>query len=338
MVERSHRPAQISPIVRAPQPVVSISDDNWTVSARLPSGETVAVHLCGATVISWKNANGSENLWLSEKAILDGSKAIRGGIPVVFPVTYANWSCMCIARVEANIYQVFGPPPKSGHATSALPQHGFARNARWEYLGKTSSESESKSATDNSVKLDFGLYSSALPDKLKSAWKFDFGLVYSVTLSPGSLTTTVNVRNEGSEAFEFQVLLHSYFRVGDVSKCKVTGLQGVKYLDKVLDASSHEQSGDVSISGEVDRVYSNIPQNTTSIVEAGKPRFDIVRDKLSDTVVWNPWKEKAAGMGDFEPKDGFMKMLCVEVGAVASWTKLEGGEEWEGGQLVKSLL
>jgi glucose-6-phosphate 1-epimerase len=87
MVERSHRPTHISPIERAPQPIVSISDDNWTVSARLPTGETVEVHLCGATVISWKNANGSENLWLSEKAILDGSKAIRGGIPVVFPVS-----------------------------------------------------------------------------------------------------------------------------------------------------------------------------------------------------------------------------------------------------------
>ena len=87
MVERSHRPAHISPIERAPQPIVSISDDNWTVSARLPTGETVDVHLCGATVISWKNSDASENLWLSEKAFLDGSKAIRGGIPVVFPVS-----------------------------------------------------------------------------------------------------------------------------------------------------------------------------------------------------------------------------------------------------------
>lgn len=43
-------------------------------------------------------------------------------------------------------------------------------------------------------------------------------------------------------------------------------------------------------------------------------------------------------MGDFEPKDGYKNMVCVEVGAVNGWTKLEGGESWEGGQLIKSLL
>jgi len=319
MVERSHRPTHISPIERAPQPIVSISDDNWTVSARLPTGETVEVHLCGATVISWKNTNGSENLWLSEKAILDGSKAIRGGIPVVFPV--------------------FGPPPKSGHPTSTLPQHGFARSVRWEYLGKTSSEASTsgRGSADSSVKLDFGLYSSALPAKLREAWPYDFGLVYSVTLAPDSLTTAVTVRNEGSEAFEFQVLLHSYFRVADVSRAGVTGLAGVEYVDKVLDGRTHTQAtNEVTISGEVDRVYANIPQNTTSILEGGRPRFDIVRDNLPDTVVWNPWKEKAVAMGDFEPKTGYLQMLCVEAGAVSSWTKLEGGEEWEAGQVVKS--
>jgi glucose-6-phosphate 1-epimerase len=45
----------------------------------------VTVHLYGATVTSWKTG-GQEQLFVSEKAHLDGSKPIRGGIPVVFPV------------------------------------------------------------------------------------------------------------------------------------------------------------------------------------------------------------------------------------------------------------
>jgi glucose-6-phosphate 1-epimerase len=98
MVDRPTRPLHISPIERAPQPIVSISEDNWTVSARLPTGETLEVHLYGATVTSWKNTDGSENLWLSDKAVLDGSKAIRGGIPVVFPVSAAAeiYSASCV--------------------------------------------------------------------------------------------------------------------------------------------------------------------------------------------------------------------------------------------------
>lgn len=68
-------------------------------------------------------------------------------------------------------------------------------------------------SADDGVKLDFGLYSSALTDNFRKAWPYDFGLVYSVTLSKEGLQTVVNVRNEGSEGFEFQVLLHTYLRV-----------------------------------------------------------------------------------------------------------------------------
>jgi glucose-6-phosphate 1-epimerase len=107
----------------------------------------------------------------------------------------------------------------------------------------------------------------------------------------------------------------------------------------VLNASTHSQKDtSVTITGEVDRVYSSIPQDTTTIVEDEKPRFDVVRDNLQDTVVWNPWIEKAASMGDFAPNEGYKNMVCVEVGALNGWQKLEKGEVFEGGQTMKSLL
>ncbi|KAF2136234.1 uncharacterized protein K452DRAFT_362669 [Aplosporella prunicola CBS 121167] len=323
MVDRPHKPQPLPNTAKAasdaPQPVVDISSDNSRVTARLPTGESVEVLLYGATVISWKNADGSENLWLSEKAALDGSKPVRGGIPVVFPV--------------------FGPPP-ADHATSALPQHGFARNSRWEFLGKSTSESgSSKTASDDCVKLDFGLYSASLAPEARKAWPSDFGLVYSVTLGRDGLQTVMNVRNEGQEAFEFQVLLHSYLRVEDITRASVTGLLGVSYTDKVLNASMHTQGdANLTITGETDRVYAAIPQSTTTVLAGDKPRFDVVRDNLPDTVVWNPWKEKAAAMGDFAPDDGYKHMLCVEAGSVKGWATLEAGDTWEGGQTIKSLL
>jgi glucose-6-phosphate 1-epimerase len=66
----------------------------------LRQGETsCTVHQFGATVTSWK-FGGVERLFLSDRAVQDGSKPIRGGIPLVFPQ--------------------FGQNGK-------LPQHGFAR-------------------------------------------------------------------------------------------------------------------------------------------------------------------------------------------------------------------
>ncbi|XHG00864.1 hypothetical protein AWENTII_004279 [Aspergillus wentii] len=191
-MDRSNKPSAIGVSASLPQPTISLRDN--TVEATLPTGESVTVHLYGATVSSWKLANGQEQLFLSEKAHLDGSKPIRGGIPVVFPA--------------------FGPPPKD-HATSSLPQHGFARNSNWEFLGKSSSESLGKDRKDgdDAVKLDFGLSHGMLSDEFRKAWPYEFGLVYSVTLTKDGLGTSLQVQNKGSQNFDFQVLMHTYLKI-----------------------------------------------------------------------------------------------------------------------------
>lgn len=66
----------------------------------------VTIFLFGATVTSWK-AKGQERLFASNKTSYAGPKAIRAGIPLVFPQ--------------------FGP--------GKLPQHGFARVSTWSFLG-----------------------------------------------------------------------------------------------------------------------------------------------------------------------------------------------------------
>lgn len=55
---------------------------------------------------------------------------------------------------------------------------------------------------------------------------------------------------------------------------------------------------------------------------------------MDDVVVWNPHVAKSAGMGDFEPKDGWKKMVCVEAGSVRGWQKLDKGDAFEGAQTI----
>lgn len=52
-----------------------------------------------------------------------------------------------------------------------------------------------------------------LSEEHRKAWPYEFGLVYSVTLSKNTLQTELQVRNEGTEKFEFQVLMHTYLHV-----------------------------------------------------------------------------------------------------------------------------
>lgn len=55
-----------------------------------------------------------------------------------------------------------------------------------------------------------------LSEDFRKAWPYEFGLVYSVTLTKGALETSLQVQNKGSQNFEFKTLLHTYLNV-DVS-------------------------------------------------------------------------------------------------------------------------
>ncbi|KAL2018393.1 hypothetical protein VTK56DRAFT_871 [Thermocarpiscus australiensis] len=314
MVERANKPTALASTPGLPpQPTVTFSADNARVVAELPTGERVEVLLYGATVVSWRDAAGEEKLWVSEAAAVDGSRPVRGGIPLVFPV--------------------FGTAPEHAQA-GRLPQHGFARSSRWEFLGKSTSES----ASGLSVKLDFGLSSAAagLDEKAKALWPFAFNLIYSVTLDRESLTTSIVVTNDDTKPFECQVLMHTYLRVKDITQVKVTGLDQASYVDKVDGFKTKSQSGDLTITGETDRVYTPVggPSAPVSVVESGETTFTVTRDNLSNVVVWNPWADKAASIGDFAPKDGYKNMLCIEPGAVGSWQTLEPGDAFEGAQTI----
>lgn len=126
----------------------------------------------------------------------------------------------------------------------------------------------------------------------------------------------------------------------DISTVSVTGLESSSYVDKVTKpiSTNISPSGPVKISGKTDRVYTPAkgPYSPVAIQEGGKPKFGIVRDNMTEVVVWNPWKEDAASMADFAPNEGYQEMICVEAGAVKGWIELGPGETWEGGQIISS--
>lgn len=96
----------------------------------------------------------------------------------------------------------------------------------------------------------------------------------------------------------------------DISKVSISGLKGATYIDKVQNASQNtESSSALTITSETDRLYKSLePEHAITVLQDGQPRYEIVRDALADVVVWNPWSEKAKGMSDFGPEDGYKQM------------------------------
>lgn len=124
----------------------------------------------------------------------------------------------------------------------------------------------------------------------------------------------------------------------DITQTTIQGLESSSYKDKVKSNQVAATNQHIAFTEETDRIYSiESAEAPITILEAGHPAFEVTRDGLSDVVVWNPWAEKAKGMSDFGPTDGWKHMVCVEAGSVGTWNKLEGGDVWEGGQKIKTV-
>lgn len=281
--------------------------DKVIVSLDNDPSTSVTILKHGATVISWK-LKGEEQLWLSSAAKLDGSKPVRGGIPLVFPN--------------------FGKTKAENHPTSALPQHGFARNSVWEFLGQT---------TSDPLTVQFALSPEQANKDVYKLWgngDIDFTLILSIGLSD-KLITKIEVENPGETPFEFNWLFHTYFKVEDIEDIIVNNLTEEKCFDQLLQTWYEEKAPMVNFNEEFDRIYKQIPeQKILQVVDKGNVKQNVLRNGLPDAVVWNPWIEKSGGMGDFEPKTGYLNMLCIEAGYVTDFVELKGGEKWSGSQEI----
>ncbi|CAG9581764.1 unnamed protein product [Danaus chrysippus] len=262
---------------------------------------TCTVNLFGATVVSWR-VNNQEQLFVSKQAVFDGKRAIRGGIPFVFP-QFGQWA--------------FGP------------QHGFARVARWHV------EKMPERLPSGDVEAVFSLMDD---DFTRSMWHFQFRLTYRLILREKELHFNIGVYNPSKElTFSCQLLLHTYFKVPDVRRCQITGMHGCMFIDKTREGAVYQETREVvTINEWTDRVYQNTMQEhiITNVVSGRKMR--IQKYNFPDTVIWNPWAEFAKEIPDFGD-DEFPNMVCVEAGRVAAPIVLLPGTAFEASQILQSI-
>lgn len=83
-----------------------------------------------------------------------------------------------------------------------------------------------------------------------------------------------------------------------------------------------------------DRIYQNTqPEHIITNVVSGR-KMRVQKYNFPDTVVWNPWQEKARDIPDFGD-DEFPNMICVESGHVSSPVILLPGTAFEASQILQ---
>lgn len=258
-------------------------------------GAECSVNTFGATVVSWK-VDGAENIFVSSLAKTDGTKAIRGGVPVCFP-QFGPWE--------------FGP------------QHGFARDsAKWKVEGEGGASVDAATG-DASVALSL-----SDDDSTRSKWDHGFKFVYRVTLKARALVLDVEIANTGDTDWDFTLALHTYFRVPDATSAVIRGLKGLTFVDKTDGMKEKvEEREEVRIAGFTDRLYQSAPDEVTLGGLEGGRCLKLTKSNMRDFVVWNPWEENAAKMSDFGD-DEFPRMVCVEAAQASERVKIAKGAKF----------
>ncbi|MEQ1653371.1 MAG: D-hexose-6-phosphate mutarotase [Hyphomicrobium sp.] len=239
-------------------------------------GSTAVVALQGAQVLSWRAAGQSDDtLWLSPQAQLGTGKAVRGGIPVCWPWFGAH-------LVDA-----------------AKPAHGFVRAAPWRVTGSATS------ATRARLVLSFdtaGIATDLWAPRANVEIEFTVGETLMIALSTDNLS---------AQPFDVTQALHTYLAVGDIGGVAISGLDGRTYIDQLDLAAQGVQSGAIRIEREVDRIYQATPDDVVvSDLSLGR-EIRVAKSGSLSTVIWNPWIEKAARLGDMGD-EGYRRMVCVE--------------------------
>jgi glucose-6-phosphate 1-epimerase len=240
------------------------------------------LYLQGAHLAHWKPRGQRPVLFVSSKSLFATGKAIRGGVPIIFP-----W---------------FGPRSDGKPG----PAHGFARTSEWTVEG-------ARQLADGRVEITL-----ALGDNQATREFFDaaFRLRFRVTVG-SELEMELEASNSGATSFTFEEALHTYLAVGDVQQASVLGLGDTVLIDKTDGFKRKKQGGEpLRIAKETDQVHLST-QATCSVWDpVWNRRIVVEKSGSSSTVIWNPWIEKSNGMSDMEA-DGWKRMLCVETANAA---------------------
>ncbi|MEM7802318.1 MAG: D-hexose-6-phosphate mutarotase [Chloroflexota bacterium] len=239
------------------------------------------LYIHGGHITHFQPSGHDPVLFTSAEAIYADGKAIRGGIPIIWP-----W---------------FGAHPTD----SKMPSHGFARRMSWTF--RECSEDES-----GIVHLRLDLLE---PNSLAHP-QFDAEFKLELRISVGTaLKVDLYTRNMSDKPFSYTAALHTYFLVGSITEVTLIGLDEKTYLDQLNAMTERIQQNPIQIDREIDRIYAKT-SDTVFIHDPRKRRIiEVSKEGSYSTVIWNPWIEKSRRMPDFGDSE-YQSMVCVEVANV----------------------
>ena len=220
----------------------------------------------GGLISGWRCA-GQEVVYLDLERFLDPDQSVRGGFPVLFPITGG------LPNNELPLPQ----------GVFTLGQHGFARQVPWQL----------KALPDGR---GIQLILSETAESLK-IYPFRFLLTMEARLAPGAVEITTIVENRDEAVMPFSFGLHPYFNLSSLDSVRFEGLPA--------HCLNHLTMEEAPTAGQMERVATGIdllvePTGPVRLVdEAAGTTLELELSQPLDLVVL--WTEPPRAMVCMEP-------------------------------------
>ena len=199
---------------------------------------------------------GAPVLFLDVASLVDETKNVRGGNPVLFP----------------------SPGPLAGDRftrdgrSGSMKQHGFARQRAWSVAEESKSAVTLELASDDATRAQF-------------PWDFRARLRYA--LAGTTLSVETRVENTGSAPMPFSLGFHPYFHVADADKARA------RIATLATRAYDNVTKKDIDVRGPIDLTVKELDlhlfdhQGNSATLERGADRIVVSGDRaFCRWVIW----------------------------------------------------
>lgn len=228
----------------------------------------------GGIIIGF-GVEGDEVLFLNKDTLYDTEKNIRGGIPILFPIS---------GQLENGEYEW------NGHVYQ-MKNHGVARNQPWEVI-ETKTEVAQASIT-------LGFKSN---EETRRSYPFDFEVIFTYTLTKNQLTIDQQYKNHSDSDMPIYAGFHPYFKT--TSKDLNYETDAKTYLD-YNDMKINEIHGSLDLTNEkesfvlLDAIKNEISfelpdlKKTISLTYGNEFKYIVLwTEKDQEFVCVEPWMAK----------------------------------------------
>ncbi|MBW8349757.1 aldose epimerase [Bacillus sp. IITD106] len=163
-------------------------------------------------IIAAFGVQGVETLFLNKKTFYDEEANVRGGIPILFPIS---------GQLHNGEYEWEGTVYK-------MKNHGFARNLPWEVIDTN---------TEGQASITIRLTSN---EETKSAYPFEFEVIFTYILKDNQLQILQEYVNKSETAMPIYAGFHPYFKTAN------------KNLDYETDAKTYRDDNDDEVKSVAD--------------------------------------------------------------------------------------